>query len=688
MEHFTCGASVSEILAATDLRVRTACGGIGACGLCRVRIKEGKVNDPTAGELTIVSENELQQGIRLACQVRPCADAQIIIENLAPLSNWRSLSDDEFNHAVLPKETVGESTQSQYPYGVAVDLGTTQIRVSLWDMEKRVRLAGRSALNPQAIFGADVLTRLAAAADSEKYARELGWLAKGAIGEALSDVAAKAGLNLRYIGQTVIVGYTRLQRAYDELAKEVAVRKQAEEELRSANEALEERVAAHTAKLQQANEELRKNEQQIQSLLDKSEQSRRALVSLLEDEKQLEAAQRHERALLSRIMETSPVSITMVNRDGQITFANPQAERVLGLTKHEIAQRTYNVPACYITDYEGSPFRDEELPFRRVMSTRQPVNDVQHAIAWSDGHRVLLSINGAPILNESGEVESVVFTVEDITDRKRAEEEIRLLNEELEQRVAERTVQLEAANKELEAFAYSVSHDLRAPLRQIGGFLELLQVRMATTLDEQSRHYMAIISDSAKRMGILIDDLLSFSRMGRYEMSKMRIDLGVLVQEVIREFESGAKGRNIHWNITDLPTVTGDRAMLRIALVNLISNALKFTRPRQHAEIGIGCLPSRETETKVFVRDNGVGFDIKYADKFFGVFQRLHRADEFEGTGIGLANVRRIISRHGGRTWAEGEVNQGATFFFSLPQIAQGGNDGYPNHGHAGEGIA
>jgi signal transduction histidine kinase len=253
--------------------------------------------------------------------------------------------------------------------------------------------------------------------------------------------------------------------------------------------------------------------------------------------------------------------------------------------------------------------------------------------------------------------------------------QLETLINDLEKRVADRTAKLQSANEELESFAHSVSHDLRAPLRHIDGFIELLQKKTAASLDQQCRHYMETISDSARKMGILIDDLLSFSRMGRKAMSLQGVALDPLVRDVVLELEPDAAGRDIDWHIGDLPVVNGDKAMLRLVLVNLVSNALKFTRPRPQAKIEIGSQSGQNSETVIFVRDNGVGFDMTYADKLFGVFQRLHRADEFEGTGIGLANVRRIIARHGGRTWAESQPGQGAVFYFSLPHRLHGGNE-------------
>jgi signal transduction histidine kinase len=251
--------------------------------------------------------------------------------------------------------------------------------------------------------------------------------------------------------------------------------------------------------------------------------------------------------------------------------------------------------------------------------------------------------------------------------RRRVERELRQARDHL----AKRGADLEASNKELEAFAYSVSHDLRAPLRHMAGFSELLQKNSAQVLDDKSKRYVGVILESAKKMGALIDDLLAFSRIGRAETNKTTVNLGQLVEEALAEVRRDVGDRKIVWRVDKLPAGYGDRAMLRLALVNLISNAVKFTRTRTPAEIEIAQMPATADQVIIFVRDNGVGFDMKYVGKLFGVFQRLHSTEAFEGTGIGLATVQRIAHRHGGRSWGEGSPGQGATFYLSISKSQQ-----------------
>lgn len=251
-------------------------------------------------------------------------------------------------------------------------------------------------------------------------------------------------------------------------------------------------------------------------------------------------------------------------------------------------------------------------------------------------------------------------TIQDSAD------EIHQLNTELEQRVIERTTQLEAANRELEAFSYSVSHDLRAPLRHIQGYAQMLNGATNGQLSEKGARYLQVINDASCEMGELIDDLLTFSKMGRSELSKSTVDLNELVARVREGFETETRGRRVDWEVQKLPPVTGDPSMLKVVFSNLIGNALKFTRTRELATITVSGWITKNNRVTVCVRDNGVGFDMAYYDKLFGVFQRLHSQEQFEGTGIGLANVQRVISRHEGRVWAESTTGAGAAFFFTL----------------------
>jgi PAS domain S-box-containing protein len=419
------------------------------------------------------------------------------------------------------------------------------------------------------------------------------------------------------------------------------VRRRAEGEVRRARDELEVKVAGRTADLQQANEQL---QQEVAE--------RRRVERIL-----------RERA---RLLDLTHDTVFVRNMHDLITYWNRGAEELYGWTSqeaigqvsHQLMQTTFPAP---LDDINVELFR-----------TGRWEGELTHTIR--DGKQVVVASRWSLQRDEQGNPAAILETNNNITDRKRAEEALRRSRDELEIKVKERTVELrktnddlQSVNKELEAFAYSVSHDLRAPVRHIAGFTELLQKHAAAVLDDKSRHHIGMILDAANRMGNLVDDLLAFSRIGRAETQKTTVKLDDLVKSVIREIAPDRQNRAIVWRIGSLPICHGDPSMLRLVFANLVSNALKFTRARPEAEIQIDSLNHRPDEMVVFVKDNGVGFDMKHKDKLFGVFQRLHSQEAFEGTGIGLATVQRIVHRHGGRVWAEGALDHGAIFYVALP---------------------
>jgi PAS domain S-box-containing protein len=381
------------------------------------------------------------------------------------------------------------------------------------------------------------------------------------------------------------------------------------------------------------------------------ENVRKAQTELAE-RRRAEDALRSSEARYRLLVEQSPLGIAIIDHRGYLDQLNPAACEMLGYEASELIGR--------------DPLTLVDLADHAQIETERPsllagqMLSMERLLIRKDGSR--LPVMGSTRQMPDGRYQ---YVFQDISERKQAEEEVRALNEQLDKRVRERTAELEAANKELESFSYSVSHDLRAPLRAINGFSNLLISDYADKLTGEALMYLDKVKENANKMALLIDDLLTFSRLSRNPLKKRRVDLRGLVVQVIEELHAESAGREIKWQIGNLSPCQADPALLKQVYANLISNALKYTRPRPEPVIEIGSRKLRG-QTVYFVRDNGVGFDMKYAGNLFGVFQRLHSEVEFEGTGIGLAIVQRIVNRHGGRIWVEAEVDKGATFYFTL----------------------
>jgi PAS domain S-box-containing protein len=376
------------------------------------------------------------------------------------------------------------------------------------------------------------------------------------------------------------------------------------------------------------------------------------------------------------ILSNAAYGITSSTPDGTVTSFNPAAERLLGYTADEVIGKR-SAASWHDPDEIGRRARELSEEFGETIPPGFDVfcarlrRNLPEEHEWTfirkDGARVPVLVSVSALRDEGGQITGLVGLTYDLTDRKRAEDEILRLNRELEQRVAERTAQLETAIYDLENFNYSASHDLRIPLRAVDGFCRLLLDEHASMLDQEGMRLLTVVRDNTRKMEQLIEDMQTFSRAGRTAMAPTEFDMEELVRAVVEDLKPTAEGRDIRFVIGKLPTVTAVPIMMQRVLRNLLSNAIKFTRTKATASIEVGAT-ANATEIEFFVRDNGVGFDMQYADKLFGVFQRLHGVAEFEGTGIGLAIVKRLISRLGGRVWADSKINEGATIFFSLPR--------------------
>jgi len=373
--------------------------------------------------------------------------------------------------------------------------------------------------------------------------------------------------------------------------------------------------------------------------------------------------------LLQTVLDSLGDGLIVVNKAGKLLIWNTAAEKLIGTAPATLALGQWPEALGLYEPEECKPYPAERLPMARALRGESCECEILVRTPLT-ARSIWIEVTAHPLKDANANVAGAVTVFRDITQRKISEQEIQKLHHELESRDRQRTAQLEAANKELESFTYSVAHDLRAPLRHIVGFAQILEDDFKPRLEPEVQQYLTRIRQGTRRMGLLVDELLALAKVGRHSLNLQLVDLAPIVGRVIAESASTYEGREVEWKLGELPWAHCDANLLKQVFQHFISNAIKYTRLRRRAVIEIG-RKKVDGQTSIFVRDNGVGFNMKYVGKLFGVFQRLHRNEDFEGTGIGLATVQRIVQKHNGRVWAEGKIDHGATFYFTLKGFEQ-----------------